>query len=189
MERKTKTAKEGTNSSAKKRASSEEATGLRELFVAGLKDIYWAEKALLKALPNMAQKATSEELVAALDEHLAVTEIQIERLEQVFETIGEKAGAKKCEAMAGLIMESEEIMDETVAGVVRDAAIISAAQKVEHYEIASYGTLVAFATTLGDQEAADLLVQTLTEEKEADLALSGIAETSINPEAAEGDAP
>jgi ferritin-like metal-binding protein YciE len=173
--------------STKKTTSSKEANGLRELFVAELKDIYWAEKALVKALPKMAKKATSEELVSAIDEHLSVTENHVSRLEEVFELIGEKAVAKKCEAMEGLIKEAEEIMEETEEGVVRDAGIISAAQKVEHYEIASYGTLMAFAATLGENDAADILKQTLEEEKEADESLSAIAESSINVEAAEGE--
>jgi ferritin-like metal-binding protein YciE len=165
--------------------NSKEASGLRELFVTELKDIYWAEKALVKALPKMAKKATSEELVAAIQDHLAVTEKQVERLEKVFEVIGEKAVGKKCEAMNGLIEEAEEIMKETEEGVVRDAGIISAAQKVEHYEIASYGTLVAFANTLGETKAGELLHQTLEEEKQTDELLSGIAETSINLQAVE----
>ena len=169
---------------AKKTKSKDVATGLRELFVAELKDIYWAEKALTKALPKMAKKASSPELLAALEDHLAVTENQIARLEQVFVLLGQKAVAKKCEAMAGLIKESEEIMEDTEAGVVRDAGIISAGQKVEHYEIASYGTLVAFANTLGESDAAALLEATLNEEKEADQLLSGIAESSINVDAA-----
>lgn len=167
------------------KSKSKEATGLRDLFVTELKDIYWAEKALVKALPKMAKKATDEQLVAAIQDHLAVTETQVERLEKVFELIGEKATAKKCEAMAGLLEEAEEIMKESEEGVVRDAGIISAAQKVEHYEIASYGTLVAFANTLGETEAGEILHQTLAEEKEADELLSGIAETSINLEAVE----
>jgi len=109
----------------------------------------------------------------------------VDRLEKVFDLIGEKASAKKCEAMEGLIAEAEQIMDETEEGVVRDAGIISAAQKVEHYEIASYGTLVSFANTLGETEAADLLEETLNEEKEADQSLTGIAESSINLDAAQ----
>jgi ferritin-like metal-binding protein YciE len=137
--------------------NSKEATGLRELFVTELKDIYWAEKALVKALPKMAKKATSDELITAIQDHLAVTETHVERLEKVFQLIGEKAVGKKCEAMVGLIEEAEEIMKETEEGVVRDAGIISAAQKVEHYEIASYGTLVAFANTLGEDEAGSIL--------------------------------
>lgn len=166
----------------KKGESSE--SGLRELFINELKDIYWAEKALTKALPKMAKKATSEELVAALEDHLAVTETHVERLEQVFEKIGEKAAAKKCEAMDGLITEAEEIMKDTEDGLVRDAGIISAAQKVEHYEIASYGTLVSFANTLGESAAASLLEKTLNEEKEADQTLTDIAVSSINLDAA-----
>jgi len=159
-------------------------SGLRKLFIDELKDIYWAEKALVKALPKMAKKATSTELVEAIEEHLSVTETQVERLEQVFETLGEKASAKKCDAMAGLIEEAEEIMSEAEEGVVRDAGIISAAQKVEHYEIASYGTLVSFANTLGESEAAKILEQTLNEEKEADTLLTEIATSSINLDAA-----
>lgn len=162
-------------------------SGLKELFIDELKDIYWAEKALVKALPKMAKKATSRELVAAIEDHLSVTETHVERLEQVFEVLGEKAATKKCEAMDGLITEAEELMKEIEDGVVRDAAIISAAQKVEHYEIASYGTLVSFANTLGETDAAELLEETLNEEKEADQALTEIAESSINIDAAEGE--
>jgi ferritin-like metal-binding protein YciE len=159
------------------------ATGLRELFVEELKDIYWAEKALTKAIPKMIKNATSPELTEALTEHLEVTKEQASRLEDVFSSINEKATAKKCEAMAGLIKEAEEIMKETEKGVVRDAGIILAAQKVEHYEIATYGTLCAFAKTLSENEAADLLEETLSEEKEADETLTHIAESSINFEA------
>lgn len=162
-------------------------SGLKELFIDELKDIYWAEKALVKALPKMIKKATSSELAAAIEDHLSVTETHVERLEQVFETIGEKASAKKCEAMEGLITEAEELMKEIEDDVVRDAAIISAAQKVEHYEIASYGTLVSFANTLGETDAAALLEETLNEEKEADQTLTEIAESSINIDAAEGE--
>lgn len=159
-------------------------SGFRELFVNELKDIYWAEKALTKAIPKMVKKAMNEELVAALEDHLAVTETHVDRLEQVFEIIGEKASAKKCEAMEGLIAEAKEIMKDTEDEMVRDAGIISAAQKVEHYEIASYGTLVAFANTLGESDAAALLEETLNEEKEADQTLTEIAESSINIDAA-----
>lgn len=162
------------------------AQGLRDLFVDELKDIYWAEKALTKALPKMVKNATSPELVKALSEHLAVTEEQVTRLEKVFQAIGEKAEAKKCEAMEGLIKEAEGIMEDTEKGMVRDAGIMSAGQKVEHYEIASYGTLCAFAKTLGEKEAMALLHMTLDEEKEADLVLTGIAEAFVNEEAAEG---
>lgn len=166
---------------------SEEASGLRELFQDSLKDIYWAEKALTKAIPKMIKKATSQELVDALNDHLTVTQEQVTRLEEVFNTIGAKAQAKKCEAMEGLIKEAGEIMESTTEGVVRDAGIIAAAQKVEHYEIATYGTLCAFAKVLGENEAANLLLQTLNEEKEADDKLSEVAETSINVQAAGAD--
>jgi len=165
--------------------TSAENSGLQELFENELKDIYWAEKALVKAIPKMIKKATEEQLITALEEHLSVTEEQVTRVEKVFKAIGVKAEAKKCEAMAGLIKEAEEIMSDTEEGVVRDAGIISAAQKVEHYEIASYGTLCAFAKTLGHDEALQLLEETLNEEKEADSTLTEIAETSINVEAME----
>jgi ferritin-like metal-binding protein YciE len=163
------------------------AQGLRDLFEDELKDIYWAEKALTKAIPKMIKNSTSEELVTALKEHLAITEEQVTRLEQVFESIGTKAQAKKCEAMEGLIKEAEEIMESTEKGVVRDAGIISAGQKVEHYEIATYGTLSAFAKILGEDDAVSLLEETLSEEKEADEKLTEVAESSINIQAAADD--
>jgi len=167
--------------------TSEAAEDLRELFEEQLKDIYWAEKALTKALPKMAKNASSEELVAALNDHLEVTQNQVSRLEQVFEALGKKAQAKKCDAMEGLIKEGEGIMEETKPGAVRDAGIIGACQKVEHYEIATYGTLASFANLLGEAEAAELLEETLAEEKEADVTLTGIAESSINLEANDED--
>lgn len=163
------------------------AEGLRDLFVDSLKDIYWAEKALVKALPKMAKNATNENLVAAIKDHLTVTEEQVIRLEDVFASVGEKAAAKKCDAMAGLIEEGEGILEETEPGAVRDAGIIAASQKIEHYEIATYGTLVAFAKTLGEEEAAGLLEQTLAEEKEADVTLTETAYNTINFDATEGD--
>jgi len=180
---------EGSKSSTTKQAKSKPdvAQGLRDLFEAELKDIYWAEKALTKAIPKMIKNATSEELLAALKDHLSVTEQQVSRAEEVFSLLNIKPQAKKCEAMAGLIKEAEEIMEETEKGVVRDAGIISAAQKVEHYEIATYGTLSAFAKTLGEEEVVALLEQTLSEEKDADSSLSKIAEASINLEAADED--
>jgi len=181
------TSRSGNSKSQSSGSSSDVAQGLRDLFEDQLKDIYWAEKALTKALPKMMKQATSPELVSALEEHLAVTEEQVERVEKVFEALGKTARAKKCEAMDGLIKEAEEIMKSTEKGMVRDAGIIAAAQKVEHYEIASYGTLAAFANTLQEPEAAELLELTLDEEKEADTNLSAIAESSINVEAAEGD--
>lgn len=175
---KTKSAKKSTV-----KAKSSAADGLRELFVDSLKDIYWAEKALVKALPKMGKNATSENLISTINDHIAVTEEQVSRLEQVFDLIGEKASAKKCEAMEGLIKEGESIMEETQEGPVRDAGIIGASQKIEHYEIATYGTLAAFAQTLGEDEALKLLQQTLEEEKEADSLLTEVAYNNINFEA------
>ncbi len=168
-------------------AKSDAASALGELFEAQLKDIYWAEKALVKAIPKMIKNATDEDLIAALEDHLSVTKEQVTRAEEVFDSIGVKAQGKECAAMKGLIEEAEELMEETEEGVVRDAAIIGASQKVEHYEIASYGTLRAFAVALGYDDAAELLQQTLDEEKEADEALTEIAESSINAEAVQGD--
>lgn len=161
------------------------AEGLRELFIDSLKDIYWAEKALTKALPKMAKNATSENLKTAIEDHLNVTQEQVARLEQVFDIIGKKATAKKCDAMEGLIKEGESIMEETQPGAVRDAGIIAASQKIEHYEIATYGTLCAFAKTLGEDEAAQLLEATLNEEKEADVTLTEAAYNTINFDAAD----
>lgn len=192
------TAAKSTGNVAKKTTASKTATpkgtvkskksaaeGLRELFEDSLKDIYWAEKALTKALPKMAKNATSENLKAALEDHLNVTKEQVSRLEQVFEIIGKKATAKKCDAMEGLIKEGESIMEETELGPVRDAGIIAASQKIEHYEIATYGTLCAFAKTLGEDEAAALLHTTLAEEKEADVTLTEAAYNTINFDAAD----
>lgn len=179
--------KGGTQSKGKVRAKSSAAEGLRELFVDSLKDIYWAEKALTKALPKMAKNATSEDLINTINNHITVTEEQVGRLEQVFDLIGEKASAKKCEAMEGLIKEGETIMQETQEGPVRDAGIIGASQKIEHYEIATYGTLAAFAQTLGEDEALGLLQQTLDEEKEADTLLTEVAYNNINFEASSED--
>jgi ferritin-like metal-binding protein YciE len=159
---------------------------LQELFLDSLKDIYYAEKAILKALPKMKKAATAEQLVNAFEEHRTVTEGQVERLEQVFESIDEKVSSKKCEAIEGLIKEAESIIEDTDEGTsTRDVGLILAAQKVEHYEIASYGGLRQLAVTLGYTKAAGLLQQTLDEEKETDLMLTEIAENSINYEAAE----
>ena len=161
---------------------------LEEFFMDSLKDIYWAEKNLVKALPKMAKKATTEELKTAIEEHRLQTEEHITRLEQVFEIFGEKATAKKCEAMEGLLKEGESIMEETEDGTLtRDVGIIAAAQKVEHYEIASYGTLAVLARTMGYDDAAELLEQTLEEEKQTDLNLTDIAENKINYEAEQED--
>lgn len=161
------------------------ATELRGLFIDSLKDIYWAENALVTALPKMAANATSASLASAIKEHHDVTKNQVARLEKVFELLGEKAEGKKCEAMAGLLKEGDSILEETEPGAVRDAGIISASQKIEHYEIATYGTLSAFAKTLGENDAAKLLTQTLAEEKEADCLLNEVALNAVNIVAAE----
>lgn len=157
-----------------------------ELFVHELKDIYWAEKHLAKALPKMAKGATSPELAEAIQTHLKETEGQIERLEKVFESIGAKAVGKKCEAMDGLVEEGKEILNDTDKDTsVRDAGIIIASQKIEHYEIASYGSLVALAKKMGHDEAAKLLEQTLEEEKKTDALLTQIAEEHVNESASD----
>lgn len=158
---------------------------LQELFVDSLKDIYYAEKAIAKALPKMQKSAHSEQLATAFGEHLTMTKGQVERLEQVFESIGEKVGSKKCEAIEGLIKEAEGIIEDTDEGTsTRDVGLILGAQKVEHYEIASYGGLRQLAITLGYNEAAELLQVTLEEEKQTDLLLTEIAENNINYQAA-----
>jgi ferritin-like metal-binding protein YciE len=164
-----------------------ESSQLMELFEDELKDIYWGEKELTKEIPKMIKKATSHELIDALENHLEQTKTQIGRIEHVFEILGKKAQAKKCEAMEGLFKEGKEIMEDCDEGAMCDAGIISAAQKIEHYEIASYGTLRQFAQTLRIKNAAELLEQTLTEEKAADDMLSKIAVTSINVQAAGED--
>ena len=158
---------------------------LNELFVDELKDIYWAEKHLASALPKMIKGATSEDLKNTISTHLEETKNQITRLETVFESVGEKAVAKKCLAMEGLLKEATELLEDTEKGTeVRDVAIISAAQKVEHYEIASYGTLRTLAGTLGYSEAQGLLDETLAEEKNADSLLTQVAENYVNEAAA-----
>lgn len=164
-------------------AKSDAAGSLRELFIDSLKDIYWAEKALTKAIPKMAANATTPKLIEGLNDHLQETNEQIKRLEEVFKMMGEKAVAKKCEAMDGLIKEGDEILEETQPGPVRDAGIIAASQKIEHYEIATYGTLCSFAKTLGEKEAGVILHKSLMEEKGADQKLSDAAYLSINFEA------
>lgn len=154
-----------------------------QLFMDELKDIYWAEKHLVKALPKMQKAATSEELANAIGEHLAVTKGQVSRIEEIFELLGAKAVAKKCEAMEGLVMEAQELMEEEEESAVLDAGLIIAAQKVEHYEIATYGSLRTLANVMGHTEVAHLLEQTLAEEKEADGLLTQIAESTVNEEA------
>lgn len=169
-----------TRSTAKAGTYNEESK-LKELFVEELKDIYWAEKHLVKALPKMAKAATSEELMNAFQNHLAQTEEQISRVEQVFEILEMTARAKKCEAMEGLVMEAQQAIEDTDKGTAtRDAALIISAQKVEHYEIASYGSLVQLAKTIGLNDAIELLQQTLDEEKETDVLLTELAVSTVN---------
>jgi ferritin-like metal-binding protein YciE len=160
---------------------------LDELLEEELKDIYSAEKQLLKAMPRMTKKASSPELKAALEEHMRVTEAQVQRLEQVFESLGKPAKAKTCKAMQGLLEEAKEIMEEDASPSVLDAGIIAAAQKVEHYEMASYGTVRTWARLCGQEEAAGLLQQTLDEEGEADKRLTELAESFVNPRAEAGE--
>jgi ferritin-like metal-binding protein YciE len=174
-----------STSKAKKSSGSSsmqsEETMLKELFIEELRDIYWAEKHLTKALPKMKKSATSEELATAFEDHLAVTEKQIERVEQVFELLEMTPRAKKCEAMEGLVKEAQNIMEELPKGsAVIDAGLIIAGQKVEHYEIAAYGSLVQLAKTMGENEIANLLQQTLDEEKQADQLLTELAVSGIN---------
>ena len=183
--RTSKNSSNGTAAAKRTPAKSGAAEDLRELMIDGLKDIFWAEKALTKALPKMAKNACEPKLVEAINKHLEETHNHVSRLEKVFQLLGEPAKAKKCVAMEGLIKEGEEILKETRTGPVRDAGIIGAAQKVEHYEIATYGTLASFARLLDEVKAADVLEQTLNEEKKADTTLTGIAESSINIEAKE----
>jgi len=182
------TAKNGKQSKSKSMNAPMPSSQLMKLFEDELKDIYWAEKALTKAIPKLIKNATSQELIDALTSHLAETENQVTRLEHVFESIDKKAVSKKCEAMEGLIKEAEEIMESCDAGAMCDAGIISAGQKMEHYEIATYGTLRQFAETLGLTEAVSLLAATLEEEKAADEKLSEVATSAINVEAAEIEA-
>ena len=164
--------------------SAMESSKLMKLFEDELKDIYWAEKALTKAIPKMIKNATSEDLVEALENHLEETQEHVSRVEEVFGLLEKKAIAKKCEAMDGLIKEAAEIMEDCEEGAMRDAGIISAGQKVEHYEIASYGTLRTFAEILGLDEAVELLQQTLDEEKAADEKLTEVAMSAVNIQAA-----
>ncbi|MEI6948437.1 ferritin-like domain-containing protein [Paraflavisolibacter sp. H34] len=172
------TAAAGKTATAK--AATEE-TKLRELFVDELKDIYWAEKHLAKALPKLAKAATSQELADAFRLHLEETENQVQRLEEVFGLLEMAARAKKCEAMEGLVREAVSCIEDTDQGTAtRDAALIIAAQKAEHYEIASYGSLVQLAKTMGMEAIARLLQETLDEEKKTDTILTELAVSSIN---------
>jgi len=156
---------------------------LKTLYIDELRDLYNAENQLLKALPKMAKAASSEELKDAFEKHLEQTKTHVERLEEVFEDIGEKPKSKTCKAMKGLIEEGSEILQEEGEESVIDAGIIIAAQKVEHYEIASYGSVRTFAQLLGKDRSAELLQTTLDEESEANELLNNLAEDIVNPEA------
>ncbi len=158
---------------------------LRELYIDELKDLYNAEKQLTKALPKMAKASSSDELRSGFEEHLEQTKGHVERLEEIFSSLNTKPTGKKCMGMEGLIKEGQEIMDEDFSDDVMDAALISAAQRVEHYEIAAYGTVHAYAELLGESEHSSLLQQTLEEEKETDQKLTQLSE-EINVEANEG---
>ena len=156
---------------------------LRKLFVEELRDLYSAENQLVKALPKMATGASSEELKQALEDHLEQTQGHVERLEQVFEQLDETPKGKTCKAMKGLVEEGSEILEEDGEDSLVDAGIIAAAQKVEHYEIASYGTVRTWAGLLGEKEVAELLQETLDEEGEANKLLNKLAQDIVNPEA------
>jgi len=182
-----------TNGTQTKRNAGKNETGnmLEDFFKDEIKDIYWAEKHLVKTLPKMAKAATSSELKEAFTNHLEETKGHVERLEQVFELLEERPQAKKCDAMEGITKEGEGILEETEDGTsTRDVGLILAGQKVEHYEIATYGGLVQLARNLGRDDVAEILDQTLNEEKEADKLLTTVAEDSVNYQAAneqEGD--
>jgi ferritin-like metal-binding protein YciE len=155
---------------------------LKELYIDELKDIYNAENQLVKALPKMAKAASSDELRTGFEQHLEQTRGHVQRLEQIFKALGEKPSGKKCKGMEGLVAEGQEMMDEDFEDDLMDAALISAAQRVEHYEIAAYGTVRTYAELLGEENAATLLEQTLQEEKETDQKLTDLA-SDINVKA------
>jgi len=181
--KKTTSAKTTSKSTSKTPAKKSAAKELKDLFEDSLKDIYWAEKALVKALPTMMKNATDEKLKTAIENHLAETETHVQRLEECFKALGKKAQAKKCDAMQGLLDEGKSIIEETEPGTVRDAGIIAAAQKVEHYEIATYGTLAAFAKVLQEEDCLKHLLETLNEEKKCDQLLTKVADTNLNSKA------
>jgi ferritin-like metal-binding protein YciE len=188
---KTNHGKGGAHTPAKKEHSSTgngnmEDTAFHILFLNELRDIYWAEKQLVKAMPKWMAKAYSDELKEAIEEHLHETNEQVTRLESVFAGLNEKASARKCEAMEGILRETDQFIEETMEdSLVRDAALISCLQKVEHYEIASYGTLRTMAQVMNHPEAEQLLSATLDEEKNADSTLTKIAKNFVNEPAKE----
>jgi len=158
-----------------------------ELFQEELQDIYDAERQIVEALPKMAEAASSDELIAAFQEHLEVTRKQVKRLDKVFQKIGAKPGGKTCEGMQGLLREGQKMIGEMEKSPVLDAGLIAAAQKVEHYEISAYGTVRSMAEMLGQEEAAELLEETLEEEKETDETLTEIAESIMSNDASDVD--
>src|SRR5688572_22433946 len=163
-----------------------EMNDLQDLFVEELKDLYSAEKQLLKALPRVAKAAENPQLKTAIQNHVKETEVHVERLEQIFEKLGASGRGKKCKGMEGLIEENKELLEEDADPDVLDAGLIVGSQKIEHYEIAGYGSAVTFAKLLGDEESARLLAQTLDEEERTDKKLTEIAQSSINIDAASG---
>jgi ferritin-like metal-binding protein YciE len=189
----TKTTSKNTRKSSGQKSQGDNDSALLDLFVDEIKDIYWAEKHLLKALPKMQKAATTEELQSAIETHIGQTEQHVSRLEEVFGLLDEKVQAKKCDAMEGLIQEGESVIEDTEDGTAtRDVGIIISAQKVEHYEIAAYGGLATLAKTLGREDIAGILAETLAEEKETDELLTQIAESNINYAAStesEGEEP
>ena len=166
-----------------KKASTATSNGLESLFLDGLKDLYYAEKKILKALPKLAKAAQSEKIGAAFEKHLKETEDQVDRLEQVFDMLGKPARAKTCPAIDGIIEEGSEILEEYKDEPALDAGLVGAAQAVEHYEIARYGTLIAWAEQLGLKDALPLLRQTLKEESATDEALNALGESDANQRA------
>jgi ferritin-like metal-binding protein YciE len=162
-----------------------DAKTLNEAFIDELRDAYDAEKQLLKALPKMAKKATSEDLTAAFEAHLEETRGHVDKLEQVFGTLGEKVRGKHCDGIAGIIEEGKSVMEEDFDAETMDACLIAGGQRAEHYEMAAYGTLVAWAKVMGHTEAADLLEEILEEEKAADEKLTALADGGINQAAAD----
>lgn len=180
-----KTGVKSNSSKPKGNTGKMEDSEFHEFFVDELKDIYWAEQHLAKALPKMKKAATSPELAAAFEKHTQETQTHITTLDEVFSLLDEKPAAKKCDAMAGLLAEADSIIGDTDKGsLTRDAGLILAAQKVEHYEIATYGTLKTFAENMGHTDVVNLLQQTLDNEKATDVALTQIAESFVNEQAA-----
>jgi ferritin-like metal-binding protein YciE len=181
-------AKKSTKKTTQAKTSPEMSPMLQEFFVDELKDVYWAERHLTKALPKMQKAATSPELQQAFSDHLEQTKEHVSRLEQIFEMLDEKAVAKKCDAMAGIVEEGQGVIEDTEQGTsTRDVALIIAGQKAEHYEIATYGGLRQLALTMGYDDIASVLEQTLNEEKETDELLTSIAENNVNYTAANED--